>query len=108
MRKGVIELALLAALHDGEAYGYEILQRLDQREGLSMTESTVYPVLARLTTQGLLSVRKVPSPKGPPRRYYRLTATGQQRMRAMWLHFNTLHDAIEQLLQPSPSEARPP
>lgn len=92
IRKGVGELAVLAALKQGEAYGYELLQRINHTDGLGMTESTVYPLLARLTKEDCLSVRAEPSPSGPPRRYYRLTRIGRSRLREMsslWQEFTT-------------------
>jgi PadR family transcriptional regulator PadR len=54
LRKGLIELAVLAALCEGEAYGYQILQRLGRVDGLAITESTVYPLLARLARDGMV------------------------------------------------------
>jgi PadR family transcriptional regulator PadR len=83
MRKGLIELCVMAALRDGEAYGYQILQRLNRAEALAIGESTVYPILARLSAEGWVKVRSAPSPSGPPRRYYRLTAPGHKRLEEM-------------------------
>lgn len=48
LRKGVVELAILAAIGRGETYGYRIVEQLKGLEGLELTESTVYPVLTRL------------------------------------------------------------
>ena len=85
LRKGLVELCVLAALRRGEAYGYQILQQLGEQGGaLAIGESTVYPVLALLTADGLVRVRAAASPSGPPRRYYRLTAAGQARLAEMW------------------------
>lgn len=83
LRKGAGELIVLAALRQGEAYGYELLQRINQLHGLSMTESTVYPLLARLTKENVLIVRTTPSKSGPPRRYYKLTRSGRARLKEM-------------------------
>jgi len=99
MRKGVVELAVLAALGRGEAYGYEILKRLEPIEGLALTPSTVYPLLSRLTAAGHLVVREVPSPRGPARRYYRLTADGRQRLAEMLVQFRHLGRAIDGLVE---------
>jgi len=98
LRKGTVELAVLAALAQGEAYGYELLQRINAGPGLSLTESTVYPLLARLTKEGVLKVRAAPSPAGPPRRYYRITAVGKTRLREMASHWNEINQAVEGLL----------
>ena len=76
LRKGVVELAILAAIGRGETYGYRIVEQLKGLEGLELTESTVYPVLTRLARDGFLAVRTEESPSGPTRRYYRLTSEG--------------------------------
>ena len=75
LKKGLVELGVMASLSAGEAYGYQIVQRLAGVDGLAVSESTVYPLLARLTREGLVSVRTADSPAGPPRRYYRLTVS---------------------------------
>ena len=84
LRKGLVELLVLAALRQEELYGYQLLQRLAMLEGLALTESTLYPVLARLSADELVAVRQQPSPSGPPRRYYRLTRAGQSGWRRCW------------------------
>jgi len=99
VRKGLVELCLMAALEGGEAYGYELLQRLARAEGLAITESTVYPILARLTEEGLLTVRAAPSPAGPPRRYYRLTRIGRARLREMTAYWKEIRASVETLTQ---------
>ena len=71
LRKGLVELCVVATLSDDEAYGYQILQRLRRVEGLAITESAVYPILARLARDGLVKVRATPSPSGPPGRCVR-------------------------------------
>jgi PadR family transcriptional regulator PadR len=99
MRKGLVELCVLAALHEGEAYGYEILQRLGEVESLAVSESTVYPILARLAADGMVKVRVSPSPAGPPRRYYRLTALGKARLREMAAYWRDTQDAMDKLIE---------
>ena len=67
LRKGLAELCVLAAVERlGEAYGYQLVQFLTDHDGLALTESTVYPLLARLAREGQLSVNSQPSPTGPP------------------------------------------
>jgi PadR family transcriptional regulator PadR len=97
LRKGLVELCVLAALRRGEAYGYQILQQLGERDALAIGESTVYPVLARLTADGLVRVRAAPSPSGPPRRYYRLTPAGQARLAEMWSYWQQVEAAMKTL-----------
>ena len=102
LRKGVTEMVVLAALRQGEAYGYELLQRINQIDGLALTESMVYPLLARLRREQLVNVRTAPSPSGPPRRYYQLTAAGRQSLEDMLQQWQTVGTAVEQLLKGNP------
>jgi PadR family transcriptional regulator PadR len=95
MRKGLIELCVMATLKGGEAYGYQILQRLGRAEALTISESAVYPILARLAAEGMVKVRVGPSPSGPPRRYYRLTAQGEARLGEMAEQWRQTRRAID-------------
>ena len=90
LRKGCLELAILAALWDGKRYGLEILRRLKSDSDLVISEGTVYPLLSRLKTLGLLRSEWVESDAGHPRKYYALTLTGKQRaveMKETWARF---------------------
>ncbi len=98
MRKGLLEFLMLAVLKRGEAYGYVILKELRGFEGLSLTESTVYLLLARLTKEGLLSARKARSAEGPPRRYYSLTAAGHRRLANMTAYWKAITKSVDQVL----------
>jgi PadR family transcriptional regulator PadR len=100
LRKGVVELAVLAVLAQEEAYGYRIVERLRASPSLEFTESTVYPVLTRLAREGLLAVRTQPSPTGPPRRYYRLTSEGRKRLDHMTRQWTILSRSVGGLLTP--------
>lgn len=104
LRKGLVELAVLAALKnvpEKEAYGYELLQRINADEHFQLTESTVYPLLAKLARNKLVSVRVGPSPTGPPRRYYRLTKAGHQHLDHMTTQWQALNQSIQHLLDGS-------
>ncbi|MGA3077981.1 MAG: PadR family transcriptional regulator [Bryobacteraceae bacterium] len=90
LRKGCLELAILAVLWDGRLYGLEILRRLESDSDLIMSEGTVYPLLSRLKALGLVRSEWVESDAGHPRKYYTLTAAGKQRARemtGMWTRF---------------------
>lgn len=100
------ELTVLAALRQGEAYGYELLQRINHIDGLALTESTVYPLLARLHREKFVRVRTAPSPTGPPRRYYQLTPEGRRRLHDMVTHWREVGIAIDELLGVSPKNDR--
>lgn len=91
LRKGCLELAILAALWDGRLYGLEILRGLEARAELTVAEGTVYPLLNRLRALKLVDSEWVESDSGHPRKYYRLTAAGRQRateMARIWARFS--------------------
>jgi PadR family transcriptional regulator PadR len=99
VRKGLVELCIMATLRKGEAYGYELLQALSNAEGLAITESTVYPILSRLAREGWVRVRAAPSPAGPPRRYYRLTPLGLARLRQMEEYWKDIQESTNALIE---------
>ena len=99
MRKGVVEMAILARVARGETYGYEVVEGLRALDGLALTESTVYPVLARLARDGALAVRSAASPSGPTRRYYRLTADGRTRLARMAEGWKSMTQSLATLLE---------
>ena len=99
LRKGVVELAILAAIGRGETYGYRIVEQLKGLEGLELTESTVYPVLTRLARDGFLAVRTEESPSGPARRYYRLTAEGERHLRVLAKSWRTVAQSLSALME---------
>jgi PadR family transcriptional regulator PadR len=99
LRKGVVELAVLAQIGRGESYGYRIVAELKQLDGLALSESTVYPVLARLARDGLLAIRTEESPSGPNRRYYRLTTAGQARLRRIAESWRSISESLRGLLE---------
>lgn len=69
---------VLSILSQGEAYGYEIMNRVDVlSEGkLQWSAGTLYPLMHRLEARGLVEVIWRPSSSGPRRKYYRLTQKG--------------------------------
>lgn len=97
LRKGLLEFLTLIILERGETYGYEIVQKLKSFEGMDITESTVYPILARMKKEGFAQTRTAPSPGGPPRRYYSLTLEGKARVIYMKQYWNALNHSIESI-----------
>ncbi len=99
LRKGLVDLAVLATIAKGETYGYHIVEQLERLEGLALTESTVYPVLTRLARDGLLAIRSAESPAGPPRRYYRLTIEGECHLRRMAESWKRVSNSVSELIE---------
>jgi PadR family transcriptional regulator PadR len=100
LRKGVVELCVLAVLADGESYGYAILKRLEQLPTLGFSESALYLALGRMQKAGLISSRRRASTSGgPPRRYFELTPTGVARLAEMRSHWLDLIVDMNALLE---------
>ena len=99
LRKGLAELCVLTCLREGEAYGYELLRRLREFPGLSITEGTLYPVLNRAAEAGWVAMEHRPSVAGPPRRYYRLTPAGTKRLDGMIAAWRQIGVSVENLLR---------
>ena len=81
LRKGTVDFCVLACLRSGPAYGLEIADRLRQDKVLFDSDGTLYPLLSRLRQQGWVTTTLEPSPVGPPRRYYRLTESGESALK---------------------------
>lgn len=100
LRKGSLELAILAALWQGPLYGLEILRTLESGSEIVVVEGTVYPLLTRLRSLGLVESEWVESDSGHPRKYYRLTAAGRQRALAMSRIWSRFSGSMARLLEP--------
>jgi PadR family transcriptional regulator PadR len=104
LRKGSLELAILAALWAGRLYGLEILRHLETNSDMIVVEGTVYPLLSRLRGLGFVESEWVESEFGHPRKYYRLTPAGRQRaveMSRIWARFSA---SMNDLLAPLSEE----
>jgi PadR family transcriptional regulator, regulatory protein PadR len=95
LKKGVLELCVLELLSQGDSYAYEIASKL--ADAIGMGEGTVYPLMRRLSTDGLVETYLVESSTGPSRKYYRLTRTGRVALadqREAWRTFARTVDGI--------------
>ena len=87
MRKGLLELTILNVLAGRRLYGLELVKRLQGVPGLVIGEGTIYPIMSRLSRDGLVAFSLEPSPDGPARKYYRLSSKGRstlERMNHIW------------------------
>lgn len=98
LRKGGLELAVLVLLSRRQMYGLELLSSLADG-GFPVSEGTIYPLLSRLSGQGLIAAEWVTGSVGHPRKYYRLTTVGAEqagRMSRQWFEFA---QSMEQLIK---------
>lgn len=98
LRKGVLELAILAVLGRSEYYSIEIIEQLSEHPALTATPGTVYPLLARLDKAGKVATRWAESSGGPPRKYYRLTVEGRAALAEGAAAWSALSGAMHDIL----------
>jgi PadR family transcriptional regulator, regulatory protein PadR len=104
LRKGVLEYCVLSLLRDGPRYGTELLAALAETGALATSQGTVYPLLARLRREELVTTDWSESPSGPPRRYYALTRKGRaalEEFASVWAEFTA---AVDRVISPDRRE----
>jgi PadR family transcriptional regulator PadR len=99
LRRGVLEHCVLAVLARSPEYAFEMVRRLSAVDGLVTSEGTIYPLLSRLSRDGLVSTTWQPSDAGPPRKYYDLTAAGRRALDAFVAEWSTFTDGVDDLLR---------
>ena len=77
LKRGIIDVCVLAAIKDGDSYGYKIIK--DMKPYLELSESTLYTILKRLELSGMLTVY-TSEHGGRLRKYYHITVTGLKRI----------------------------
>ena len=96
LRKGALELCVLALLSRQESYAYEIASTLSSAVG--MGEGTIYPLMRRMQKEGLVDSRLVETSCGPSRKYYRLTTAGEAALEKHERDWRLFVDAVNKLL----------
>jgi len=96
-KKGVLELCVLALLKKHDCYGYEISEYLSRR--IDIADGTVYPILRKLKSDGLLNTYLQEESGGPPRKYYSLTSLGRETYENDRGEYLCFADAIRTLLE---------
>jgi PadR family transcriptional regulator PadR len=99
MKKGALEYCVLALLVKEPRYGFDLVRRLSEIDGLLTTEGTIYPLLTRLRRDELVDSEWRESSEGPPRRYYRLTTQGRGALAGFRQQWATFRVAVDRLLE---------
>jgi PadR family transcriptional regulator PadR len=106
MLKGLLDPCLLAITAGEPRYGYEIVSALGEAGLVDVAEGSVYPALTRLERAGLLQAERVPSPEGPPRKYYRPTRLGERQLAEWREGWSALATSIDSVLGSSHTDGR--
>ena len=100
LKKGSIQLCLLALLNKEEKYGFQILHELRDRSNgfFDLKEGTLYPALRRLEERGFVESRWQEPTSGMPRKYYRLTDRGRTALREALAVWDAMTQGAERVL----------
>ncbi|HEX3748244.1 MAG TPA: helix-turn-helix transcriptional regulator [Bryobacteraceae bacterium] len=94
LRRGCLSVAVLLQLRT-ELYGYAIRKALGE-QGLAIDENTLYPLLRRLETQGLL-VSQWREEEKRNKRFYRLSSAGEQVLASLLAEWRQMNGALERI-----------
>lgn len=96
LKKGVLELCVLELLRMKDRYGYELVAEISKC--VEISEGTIYPLLRRLKNDGYVSTYLKESTEGPPRKYYKLTQTGDEVRAAQLADWHAFTSGISRIL----------
>ena len=96
MKRGMLDICVLALLRKGDSYGYQIIK--DLSGCIELSESTLYPILRRLETNGCLEVYSV-AHNGRLRKFYKITELGNHQIEEFimgWREIQQVYDFIKE------------
>jgi len=96
LKKGVLEMCVLALLSKGDNYAYEIAARM--ADAVGMGEGTIYPLMRRMQNDNLVTTYLQESASGPPRKYYKLTKAGLTALKAQRAEWDLFESAVAKIL----------
>ena len=101
MKRGAIEHCVLSILNSRSLYGFQLVSILESEYGLKVGEGTIYPLLARLRKNDLVSTWWSSSVEGPPRRYYEITDVGRRRLREFIIEWHQFVNTVNRIFDES-------
>jgi|SRR5690606_34675583 PadR family transcriptional regulator PadR len=96
-KKGVLELCVLSLIARQDRYGYELVEEISRN--FAIAEGTIYPLLRRLTKDGLCTAYLAESTEGPPRKYYRLTPEGRRVQRQLLEEWRAFVRGVQNMVE---------
>ncbi len=97
LKKGVLDLVVLSKISEKDTYGYDIYQEIDKNMGIS--ESTIYPILRKFTKEQFCVTYLRESPGGPPRKYFRITKRGLNRLEELKTDWHRFEKVVNILIR---------
>lgn len=96
IRRGVLQVSVLALLRR-PTYGYDLIRNLADRD-LNVEEGTLYPILRRLESKGLLKA-SWDTTGSRPRKYYESTDEGKAALSALYAEWTRIDEALRRIVQ---------
>lgn len=96
-KKGVLEMIVLLSVHKKDMYGYELVMEVSKI--VDVNEGTIYPLLKRLTNERYFETYLEESTEGPPRKYYKLTLLGEQRMKELTDSWSSFQGSVNAFMK---------
>lgn len=96
-KKGVLELCVMSLLSKRDRYGYDVSEYLSRH--IDISDGTVYPILRKLKSDGMVTTYLVEESGGPPRKYYSLTDLGKNELKQAMDDWFDFAGTVEMILK---------
>lgn len=96
LKKGNLDLCVLALLCGSDMYGYELVNRISA--AVEISEGTIYPLLKRIKDEGYVTTYLKESNEGPPRKYYSITEAGKNRKETLTCEWRAFVNGVNAIL----------
>lgn len=102
LKKGILDMLVLALLEHTDRYGFEMVERISAH--VEISERTIYPLLKRLRDDDLVTTYLAESDRGAPRKYYRITQKGRDYVETARAEWAEIRAGVEALLSEAERE----
>lgn len=101
IKRGTIELVLLLLLQNGQKYGYQLSQELEELSNgeYELKEATMYPTLYRLTKNGYLVCNEIKVGVRRTRVYYEITLEGREYLQSLMQEYTSITGAVDKIIK---------
>jgi PadR family transcriptional regulator PadR len=96
-KKGILELCVLVLIERKDHYGYELAHAISSH--FQVAEGAIYPLLRRLVIDKYCTTYLQESNEGPPRKYYKLTASGKQMLKQSIAEWNFFSKSVNNIIK---------
>lgn len=98
-KKGVLEMIVLLSVNKKDMYGYELIEEVSKV--VDVNDGTIYPLLKRLVNERYTETYLVESNEGPPRKYYKITLLGKERVKELSKTWDIFQKSVNKFIKES-------